>query len=505
MAVMDTKLARDRVDIGVSALISRREKVRRREDYVHGKQDLPFAPYGVNAEYLDLREQAPANFLGIAVAAPVQRMQADSIKSGLGKEVDDALWAGAWQANKLDTRQSLIYESMMIHGRGLASVWVNQKDRSRPIVRPESYDRVHVEMDPGDPFTPLWAAKLWTESLSSPGGLMLRGTASTTKDVCVIYDDASFVRFEKTGAGLFGDWTVIAAGTHPMRRVPFALFDYKPDPNGQPWSAIDPLMPQQDALNTIRFNTLLAMQFAAFRQRIVTGFDPRVLDKDGNVVYKTNTDGTPELDVNNNMQPLISSPGKVGVDRMLAFPGGDTKVYDLAESNLANYVDIWDSFVTTFFSVAQIPPQYQLGQMVNISGDALAAAESTLASLVKELQRSAGEGNEDVMEMAYYASGGQEVFPATVEMDWLDAEARSFSQVVDGVQKLISTGFPKRAAYAMLPGATATRLEQWMDEIDEEQLNSRLGQITRPLQDVTPGPAAEIETGGTDAAPESSS
>jgi hypothetical protein len=484
MAVMTDNLARERLAVGVSELGKRLKVVTRREDYDQGKQDLPFAPYGASAEYQDLREQAPANMLGIAISAPTQRMRADSIKTSLSDEAEAALWSGAWQANKMDTRQDLVYRSMMLHGRGIVSVWPNLSNRAKPIVRPEAYARVHVAMDPDDPFTPLYAVKTWVVDKSPENGLILPASVTRTVQVGIVYDAESMVRYERPSSG--GLWEKTAESTHPMRRVPFALYDYQPDANGNPRSAMDPLIPQQDALNTIRFNTLLAMQFAAFRQKIVTGFDPRVTDADGNIVYKTNPDGTPLVDANGRMQPLIQSPGNVGVDKLLAFPGSDTKVWDLPESNLSNYVDIWDMFLTTFFSTAQIPPQYQLGQMVNLSGDALTAAESTLASLVKELQLAAGEGHEDMLELAYYASGGTEDFAPTAEMDWLDAEARSFSQVVDGVQKLIATGFPKRAAYEMLPGATKTKLDDWMDQIDEERLNTRLSQITRPFADVTP-------------------
>ena len=501
MAVTDHEVARDRLGLGLSQLAGRANIVQRREDYVHGKQDLPFAPYGASAEYEDLREQAPANILGIAIGAPTQRMRADSMKTSLSDEDEKRLWSGAWHANKLDTRQDLVYRSMMIHGRGIVSCWPNKARRDRPIVRPESYARVHIEMDPDDPFTPLYAVKTYPVTDGASNGLILPASVSRERQVGIVYDATTMVRFERPAAG--GEWTATAESTHPMRRVPFAVYDYQPDADGRPWSAIDPLMPQQDALNTIRFNTLLAMQFAAFRQKIVTGFDPRVVDKDGNVLYKTNSDGTPALDANGRMQPLLQSPGRVGVDRIMAFPGADTKVFDLPESNLANYVEVWDMFLTTFFSTAQIPPQYQLGQMVNLSGDALTAAESTLASLVKELQLAAGEGHEDMLELAYYASGGTEDFEPTAEMDWLDAEARSFSQVVDGVQKLISTGFPKRAAYEMLPGATKTKLDDWMDLIDEERTNTRLAQITRPFADVTIPAPLELEAGGDDAAPRS--
>jgi hypothetical protein len=43
------------------------------------------------------------------VNAPVQRLRAEGIKTGLGDAQDKAIWSGAWKANKLDTRQTLIY------------------------------------------------------------------------------------------------------------------------------------------------------------------------------------------------------------------------------------------------------------------------------------------------------------------------------------------------------------------------------------------------------------
>jgi hypothetical protein len=503
---MDQRTALDRLTRAAYELQKRRPQVEKRERYARGDQELPFAPVGVNTEYVELQKQSIAAFLPLAVEAPVQRLGVDSFRTGLTDAVevswqpepmlpDDALWTGAWQANKLDSRQSIIYRSMFVHGRGIASVWPNKLKKSRPIVRPESFGRVHIEMDPDDPFTPLWAAKVYTVEVALPTSLVMPAgvSSSTTKTVGIVYDATSMMRFEKQGGEAFGTWKMVAESTHPMRAVPFAVYDYRPDADGQPFSAVDGLMAQQDAINTIRFNTLLAMQFAAFRQRIITGFDPRVLDKDGNVVYKTKEDGTPLLDSNGNPIPVVSSPGRVGVDRMLVFPGGETKVFDMAESNLANYIAVYDKFLSDFFSVAQIPPQYQLGKMANLSGDALAAAESTLASLVKEMQLAAGEGHETVAELAWAAMGQPSELPPASETEWGDREARSFAAIADAVTKLVSVEFPHRAAFEMLPGATKQKVDRWMDEREDEKYQSSvLGQALRPFQDVTgPAPAGD--------------
>jgi len=498
---MDKKVALDRLLRGNRAIKQKQKTVRRREEYVHGVQDLPFAPAGINEEYEDLRQQAPANFLDIAMGAPVQRLRADSIKTNLGEEADTAIWNGMWQANKMDTRQSLPYLSMMMHGRGIVSCWPNKVDKTEPIVRPESYELVHVEMDPDDPFTALYAVKVYEiEEANQLSTLILPSTVTTKKTVGIVYDSNSMTRFEKGGLSGTGSWEVVLEGTHPMRQVPFALYDYNPDSKGVPWSALDPLMPQQDAINTIRFNTLLAMQFSAYRQRIVTGFDPRATDEQGNFLYKKNPDGTPAVDANGNAIPILNSPGRVGVDRLLAFPGGETKVFDLPESNLANYINVYDKFLTTFFSTAQIPPQYLLSQMANLSGDALAGAESTLASLVAELQLAAGEGNEDLSKMAWYAMGNTQKFASTSETQWADAEARSFAQIVDAITKLISVDFPHRSAFEFIPGATKTKVDRWMDEMEDESFANKIAVAGRSFVDVTATPVVdqtEITDGAT--------
>jgi hypothetical protein len=131
-------------------------------------------------------------------------------------------------------------------------------------------------------------------------------------------------------------------------------------------------------------------------------------------------------------------------------------VFDLAESNLRNYVLVLQEFLTEFFATAQVPPQYLLTQMTNISGDALTAAESTLQSLIEDLQLTCGESHEQVLRLASRAAGGPS--PESAEIVWGDPEAKSFTAIVDGMTKLVSAGFPRQAAFEMIPGATPQKV-----------------------------------------------
>jgi hypothetical protein len=476
-----TYLARGLYEIG-----KKQTQWLRRENYRKGTQDPPYAPHGVNDEYQALQKQAIANVLDIAMGAPVQRLRAEGFRTGRDRDADEAAWNEVWQPNKLDARQRIVYTQMVTHGRGVMSVWPNEKVRKNPLIRVESDRRVHIGMDPEDPFTPLYAVKTFAvQDYTSP--LVLPGSYSAVREVSVVYDATDWIRFEKGGQLGAGDWKVTKAGRHDLG-VPFVPFDNKPDGDGVPVAAIEPLMPQQDAINTIRFNTLLAMQFSAFRQRVFTGYDPVMRDKDGNKIYRKNSDGTLLLDEQGQPQPAISSPGRIGVDRALVFPGKDTKVFDLPESNLSNYIEVLEDFMTFLFATGQIPPQYLLNRMANLSGDALAAAESTLASLVDDLQRSCGEALEQVMRLANRARGESAPDLAS-EVIWADAEARSFAQIVDAITKLVTVGFPREAAFEMIPGATPPKVTRWMELVAAEQTDPYLDRLDTKDDDGAAGAA----------------
>lgn len=487
---MDDATAREFLEIGVAKLQKAEPVFDRRQRYYEGDQDLPFAPEGVNQEYLDLREMAVANWLAIAMDAPVQRLRSDGIKTGRGEEADRDAWVNVWQANKFDLRQRIPYLQMLVHGRGLVSVWPNPKNRPRPIVRPENVRRVHVEMDPYDPFTPAWAVKKVTvvdRSRSAGWNIFATLTQAVAREVAWVYDGDRWVRFERTGGSRWygSNWKLVDDGFNPLGEVPFALYDNKLDADGLPHSALSPLIPAQNAINTIRFNTLLAMQFSAFRQRVFVGYDPIVRDENGNPVWRKNPDGSVMLGPDGQPVPTISSPGRVGVDRALVFPGADTKVFDLAESNLKNYIEALGEFLTEFFAIGQIPPQYLLTRMANLSGDALAGAESTLASLVSDLQIAAGEGHEHMYRLANRARG-LAFDDWAAETIWGDGEAKSFAQVVDAIVKLISQKFPRQDAFAMLPGATPQKVSTWMEHMRDEATDPEMQRVLDALNSSDP-------------------
>jgi hypothetical protein len=128
---------------------------------------------------------------------------------------------------------------------------------------------------------------------------------------------------------------------------------------------------------------------------------------------------------------------------MLTVEDPAAKVYDLNASDLNNYVVAIEMFIQHLAAQTNTPPHYLLGKMLNISGEALTAAESGLVSKCDAKKDPFGEGHEDAMRLAFLSMGDEERANADdAETLWASSERRSFAEVVDGATKLGAMGFP---------------------------------------------------------------
>ncbi len=436
---------------GVQALDAMSTDWLEEDNFYRGNHQRPFAAEGLEQPYRELRDMAVAPWLRLIVKAPVQRMRVDGFRTDASQDTDIETWRRVWKRNRLDTRQRIVYVDALVHGRGVVSVGASGD--GRPVITPESPAKVVVFYD--DPFSAFEATSAVKRWIVTKGH-------HETEYACVYTPDA-VVQWVKRG----GTWSEEKRAVNPIGRVPFVEFVPERDSLGRALSMIRPLFPMQRTIDTMRFNLLIAAQFSAYRQRVATGFDPRLRDEDGNVMYRKDSDGKMILDDNGNPIPLVASPGRPGADRLMVFPGADTKIFDLAESNLGNYVSTIKMLVQQLAAIAQVPPQYLLGDMANLSGDALDAAESTLASMVTDLKVEFGAGWADVLVLADLATGGDGENVAS-EVVWGDGEARSFAKIIDGITKLIQTGFPRSEAWAMIPGATQIKVKRWVEAAEEE-------------------------------------
>lgn len=448
----------DLINVGTNLLRKRKGEDKTRWDLYKGDHARPFAPEGVNEEYEELLDASPLPLVRLAVKTPVQRLKAGGVRLNGAEQIDEEAMR-IWKRNNLRSRQRIVYTHGLVFGHGIVSVWPNEDDPKTPYIRPEDPRHVHVEPDPDDPYTALWAVKTIDRRAKTPLGVEIDVRTA------FLYEPESVWKFESVSGG---QWELTDAFDNPLGRVPFVLFAPEMDADGETFSMVDPLRPMQRAIDHMRFDLLLAAQFAAYRQRIISGYDPILRDEDGEPIYRTDPKtGEPILDEEGQPIPVIATPGRSGVDRFIVFPGDGTNVFDLPESNLTNYVGALEMLVATFASTAQVPPQYLIGDFKNVSGDLMVATEATLRSFVADLQTSFDEGWEEVYALVYLARGEEP--PETVETVWDDAEPKSLQQIADASSKMIPNGAPLQMFLEMMPGANPQQVHRWMDLSDAER------------------------------------
>lgn len=443
--------------------------------FYEGRNERPFAPKGVNDEYQALRDMAALPLTRLAVRTPVQRLSIVGVRTDDGSEVDDALME-VMRFNRIPSRQRTLYIHGLVFGYAIASVWPNRQNPQTPYIYIEDPRNIYLHLDPSNPYETDWAVKVWQDS--------------PTRVVAVLYTDAMVYRFEADHAedAQFypSDFEQTDAYRNPMGRVPFVVFAPARNSNGSAESMIDALIPQQRAIDTMRFNVLLAAQFAAFRQRVVVGFDPVQRDAEGQPIFKKDSQGNLVTDSNGQPIPIINSPGRAGVDRLIVFPSPDTKITDLPESDLTNYVAVINMLVATFASTAQVPPQYLVGDFKNVSGDLMTATEATLRSLVSELQTQFSDSWLAVFDLVNLARG-EEPLDLSAQIVWADATPLDLSQVADAASKMVPQGAPLEMFLEMMPGATPQRVKRWMSMSS----NAMTRQMATQLSAAAFGPKAE--------------
>ncbi|MFF2082122.1 phage portal protein, partial [Kitasatospora sp. NPDC058162] len=199
----------DYLNEGLQRLASAKPTWQMRQDAYEGKHELPFAPDGVSAEYMALRKMAPLPLIRLAVRTACQRLRAGGVRTVKGPEFDKELWR-IWDRNNLGSRQRIPYTDGLVHDCGIMSVWTNKRDRTTPIIRPESPAAVHVESDPADPFQSLWAVKTWTERRDGK-----------EISVAMLYLPKEWVRYEGEGSKAPVE---VKRGRTPLKRVPVVTF-----------------------------------------------------------------------------------------------------------------------------------------------------------------------------------------------------------------------------------------------------------------------------------------
>jgi hypothetical protein len=481
----------DTVNKALAAREAEQHRLRRIANYVRGRQDPPYVPRGVNAEYRWIAKKARRNFLPLVIDVISENLHVDGYKpSGTTAnqlaqpQTPQPEWE-AFRANRMVSRQHGVHRAVIKYGSAYTVVLPGQMSSDEeqmanvPVIRPVSPRRMTAfYADEVDDEWPQFAIEVNIVNVpSSTYGTTDQfsvGSSSNSKIssrmLVYVYDEAN--RYILTGP-VVSDITMAklqladpadillqgqpVIASHGMGVCPVVRFLYEVDLDSEEdcVGEIEPIMPIQDQINFDTFNLMISTQFAAFRQRYVSGMAP--VDEDGRE----------------------KTPFRPGVDRVWASDDPDTKFGEFGETALMPYSQVREDGIRHMSTISQVPPYHLLGQVANMSAEALAAARDGLDRKIEELQAGLTDPWRNVFRLASMAGGNKDgwgdLFGTVV---WRDTSARAFSATVDGLTKLAAMlGVPEEELWSRVPGATADDVASWQLASQREKAQQILQQL----------------------------
>jgi hypothetical protein len=485
----------DVVQLTVSALNMReaeQTRLRRVSRYVRGFQDPPYTPKGVNAEYRWIAKKARRNFLPLVVSVISQNLHVDGYRPS-GETVNELMapqrpqpgWE-SFRANRMISRQHGVHRSVIKLGSAYVVVLPGsmstdeEQSADVPVIRPVSPRRMTAfYADEVDDEWPQFAIEVRMVNL--PGGksqayvsvydeatrYILQGTAGAKVD-----QQKSFRIADPDDPLLNGQSPI---SSHDLGVCPVVRFLYESDLDGEEdcQGEIEPLMPIQDQINFDTFNLMISTQFAAFRQRWVTGMAP--VDEEGRA----------------------QAPFQPGVDRVWAAEDATSKFGEFGETALAPYSGVREDGIRHMSTISQVPPYYLLGQVANLSAESLAAAKDGQDRHVDELKSNLTDPWRNVFRLESLARGDKEgwndLFGVVV---WRDTSARAFGATMDGLTKAAQMlGVPEEELWAMIPGVTQETVANWRLAKQRQEAQQLVQQAVAASQGVPPTPGGPPPAG----------
>ena len=422
--------AKQAVDVAAGILSAHREedaRLARVADYLRGSYAaqafIPSKPgnRAAHAEYLALVARSRWPVLSLPVDTLAQNLWVDGYRPA--RAAENATQWGHWQANRMDARQGGLHRAAIAYGVAYLTVLPGD---GVPVWRPSSPRRMRtLWADRINDEWPVYALEPWAE-----------GTAGGQVERFRLLDDTNSYELTRDGH----TFTAGEVREHGTGFCPVVRYLGQPDLDGVVTGEVEPLIPLQDQLDATTFYVEMAQQFAVHRQRWVSG-----------MAIPEDDDGTPV------------EPFQMAIDRLLVAEDPDTKFGEFAQTDTKAWLDGREASQRAIAIKSQTPPGYMLGEMVNLSAEALAATEAPAQRRAGAYRTSLGESHEQAFRLSALQAGDDVGWADTsAQVVWRDTESRSLAQVADALGKLAGQlGIPARALWEKVPGVTDQDLTSW--------------------------------------------
>jgi hypothetical protein len=443
------------------------------ECYHRGDHPLPFGNRKMREAYKRLQAMARSNFVNLVAETVLERLKVVGFRSGASgtDDVDRQAW-GWWQANSLDANAGLVHRAAVVMGRAYVIVNDNPRTPGSPLVTGEDPRQVIHESSPENRHEVRAALKTFYDDVEGADLAVLylpdalyyyRSTRPVAKMANPWQPDCWEVDTTK-------DWAPDGTARNVLGEVPVVPFINRPDLSGNCLGEFEDNTDIQDRINVTMLDRMVISAMQAYRQRYATGID--LEDADGNA----------------------QSEFDPGADLLWVVPDDKAKFGEFSPADLQPLIGAIESDIQHLAAITRTPPHYLIGAVVNVSGDALAAAETGLVSKVIERQVEYGEAWEAVYRLAGKVQGQQ--VPPDCEVIWRDPEFRTLTELASASVQLMSAGVPWRTRMAMLD-----KSPQEIDRMEVERAHDAM--LAASLAPLPVSEGGEVGSRGVAFAPES--
>lgn len=439
----------DRAKEMIKWRLKERPRLNKIHEYFRGHQDNPGVPTGSRPEVKRLAEISRVNVMKIVVNSVNQCLFVDGFRQGESAD-PSPLWK-TWQANKMDRGQIKLHRSVLTYGWAYASVLPGEMFRQGK----------RLETAVIKCFSPRDMTALYGDDPDWPVMALLAQPGDKNDWLYRLYDENA-VHFLEGGPDQDrpDDVKWVMSEPHDMGVTPIVRFVNEEDLDEDNEGEVEPLITLQDQVDVTTFSLLVAQHYAAFRQRYVIGW------------------------VAENETAAL----KAGASKLLNFEDPDVKVGEFEQTQLDGYLESRRESLKEAASLSQTPAHELIGELVNLSAEALAAAEAGQQRKVNERQTSFGESWEMVFELCGQITGDDVSDDA--EVVWRDTESRTLAAVVDALGKMATMlSIPPQELWERIPGVTQQQVERWKATFKE---GGALGDLQKMLDNMQ----KNTDTGG---------
>lgn len=400
-----------------------RKRVARIDKWMRWDHDDPHQPRQSTREYRDLAKRAQAPWGRRVVTAVTDQLYVEGYRAAQASDnAEPWQW---WQENGLDARQIAIHEAAVGYGLAYGVVlpgksWLGDR---MPVIRGlDPSQMVAVYEDPAWDDWPVYALRAEATKIGDRSGWRLR-----------FYDDENVHRIVMSDSG--DSIKGVTTDVHEVGVCPVSRFTNHLDLRGRADGDVEPIIPVLGRIDQTVFDRLVVQRFASWVVRTIAGM------------------AKPDTDAEAAAERL-----RLRVEDLLVAEDPDTKFGSLPASSLDGFIAAHDADIRVLAAVSQSPAHELVGQMSNLSAEALAAAEASLTRRVTRVKHPLGEAWEQTLRLAARVMGNDDAArDFASEVHWRDMESRSLAQAADALGKLAQMlGVPVEMLWEKIPGWTQT-------------------------------------------------